>query len=75
MVERMKSSDDPNLIRWRLVLGRYSNDRLPQKMNERERRIEQALDFLYSREYRGRGVREDKSREGSLDPSQLSVPT
>jgi len=32
------------------------------------------LDFLYSREYEGRGVREEKDRTGTLDPSQLTVP-
>jgi Mg-chelatase subunit ChlD len=36
-------------------------------------RIETALDFLYSREYRGRGVREMRS-PGTLDPSQLTLP-
>jgi Mg-chelatase subunit ChlD len=35
--------------------------------------MEAALDFLYSREYKGRGVR-DRPREGTLDPSQISVP-
>jgi Mg-chelatase subunit ChlD len=36
--------------------------------------MEAALDFLYSREYKGRGVR-DRQQAGSLDPSQLNVPS
>lgn len=36
--------------------------------------MEAALDFLYSREYEGRGVR-DRQQAGTLDPSQLSVPS
>ncbi len=38
-----------------------------------QQRLETALDYLYSREYSGRGVRE-RGAAGSLDPSQLSVP-
>jgi Mg-chelatase subunit ChlD len=39
--------------------------------------MEAALDFLYSREYKGRGVRDrpQAGSPGSLDPSQLNVPT
>ena len=61
------------LKRWRLVLGRYAQERMPVGMSEQELRMQQALDYLYSREYHGRGVREEK-REGSLDPSVISVP-
>src|SRR5215469_15470371 len=47
-------------------------------MSAEQQRIENALDFLYSREYRGRGVRDEQERtgprEGSLDPTQLTVP-
>lgn len=58
--------------RWRLVLGRFAAQNLPATLDAREARMERALDFLYSREYLGRGVRD---RTGSLDPSQLSIPT
>lgn len=60
--------------RWRLVLGRFAEKRLPGGMSTREKRMEAALDYLYSREYTGRGVR-DRGGAGSLDPSQLNVPT
>ena len=43
-------------------------------MSARDARMEAALDYLYSREYKGRGVR-DRNQAGSLDPSQINVPT
>ena len=63
------------LMRWRLVLGRFAADGLPGTLAGDAARMDAALDFLYGREYRGRGAREGGSREGSLDPSQLTVPT
>lgn len=61
------------LPRWRLVLGRYADEPLGGgELSGRQLRMERALDFLYSREYEGRGQRE--TREGSLDPSQIAVP-
>jgi Mg-chelatase subunit ChlD len=65
------------LGRWRLVLGKYARERIDIDMSSEARRIEKALDFLYSREYQGRGVRGDEesdSRSGGLDPSQLTIP-
>src|SRR6516162_8278582 len=81
----MSNTLDPNLVRWRLVLGHYAEERLPGGLAGRDQRIGAALDFLYSREYKGRGVRPDTTRhdatkqetdkkEGTLDPSQLEVP-
>ena len=61
---------EETLVRWRLVLGRYAKNALPMPQEEQAKRREEALDFLYGREYSGRGVRE----HGSLDPSQLTVP-
>lgn len=61
-----------SLQRWRLVLGHYSKKSLGTELDARNLKMEQALDFLYSREYKGRGVRPSG---GSLDPSQLNVPT
>ncbi len=67
-------------VRWRLVLGRYANRHLNPELNSEARRKEQVLDYLYSREYGGRGMRgregalSPSKREGSLDPSQMSVP-
>ena len=59
--------------RWRLVLGKYAQERLGAPGGADARR-DAALDYLYGREYRGRGVREDK-QGGSLDPSQMTLVT
>ena len=62
--------------RWRLVLGRYAESRLGAA-GGRGARLDGALEYLYGREYRGRGLREgggDKG-PGSLDPSQLTLVT
>ena len=45
------------LARWRLVLGRFSEDGIPGSLDARGQRMEAALDYLYGREYAGRGVR------------------
>lgn len=73
---------DP-VIRWRHVLGRFAEAQLPCQMNATQQRMEQALEFLYGQEYSGRGVRGTSGSKGSttdkqagsLDPSQLNVPT
>jgi len=74
----MNNTQAATLARWRLVLGKYARDQISVGMSPEEQRIENALDFLYSREYKGRGVRdaEDLTRErtGTLDPTQLTVP-
>jgi Mg-chelatase subunit ChlD len=69
------------VARWRLVLGKYAQDKLSGGgLSAEQMRMEQALDYLYSREYRGRGVRgqdggdDEKGKGGSLDPSQISIP-
>jgi Mg-chelatase subunit ChlD len=64
------------LERWRLVLGRFSRPQLNTSLGATQQRMEAALDYLYSREYRGRGLREDSpaSPEGGTDPSQFTVP-
>jgi Mg-chelatase subunit ChlD len=71
-------SSETTLSRWRLILGHYAKDQINIPMSAEQQRIESALDFLYSREYRGRGVRDENdltgSRSGTLDPSQLTVP-
>ncbi len=58
--------------RWRLLLGSYAAKKLPP-LDGDAARLDAALDFLYGREYEGRGQRPagddtDKS-PGSLDPS------
>jgi len=72
----MKRESPTAMNRWRLVLGQYAQPCLPCELTAEQMRMEQALDFLYSREYRGRGVRQrgPGGRCGSLDPSQISVP-
>jgi Mg-chelatase subunit ChlD len=74
----MNSVQKTTLARWRLVLGQYAKDQLVVGLTHEQQRIENALDFLYSREYQGRGVRGEQDRKGprsaGLDPSQLTVP-
>lgn len=60
--------------RWRLVLGKYAEKRIASSGQEIDRRRDQVLDYLYGREYEGRGVRKEPSA-GSLDPSQLTLVT
>ncbi len=60
----------PALERWRLVLGRYAERQSP-KLSGDAQRLDLALDYLYGREYQGRGLRE--ASPGSLDASQLTV--
>lgn len=65
------------LERWRLVLGKYSDQRLRglgATMSDGSARMDGALEFLYGREYQGRGLRGEVG-PGSLDPSQLTLVT
>lgn len=57
------------LERWRLVLGKYSRQRLGQAgEGTGEARMAEALDYLYGREYEGRGVRPDGSGAPTVGP-------
>jgi Mg-chelatase subunit ChlD len=62
------------LDRWRLVLGKYSDQRLGSKLSGTASRMDAALEFLYGREYQGRGLRSELG-PGSLDPSQITLVT
>ena len=62
------------LTRWRLVLGRFAEKRLGVPMSAQAARMEAALDYLYSRDTRVAGCG-NTAREGSLDPSQVNVPS
>lgn len=67
------------LDRWRLVLGKFAQNGLHggaqgSRLGGTPARLDQALEFLYGREYRGRGVREP-AQPGSLDASQLTLVT
>ena len=72
------NSASSNLNRWRLILGKYSDEEI--KFSEGEEGLaymdmDSLLDFLYSKEYSEEdGVRKD-SRRGSLDSSKLTVPS
>ncbi len=64
--------------RWRLLLGRYAKQHLPDLAGQ-DARLEQTLDALYQREYRQRGVRGDPAERregqgGGLEASQLDIP-
>ena len=59
------------LQRWRLALGRYA-DRSLGGLTGVAGEMDATLDYLYSREYEGRGIERDKG-PGSLDPTQLKA--
>ncbi len=61
--------------RWRLVLGAGTEEVLGALPDEESQAREEALAFLYDREYGpGRNVRGSGRGPGSLDTSQLTVP-
>lgn len=63
--------------RWRLVLGRYAHKRMPGGAGGLQGgydRMDRALEYLYGREYKGRGLR-GEPQAGSLDASQLTLVT
>jgi Mg-chelatase subunit ChlD len=64
------------LERWRLVLGKYADQRLHGQggLQGVHGRMDRALDYLYGREYQGRGLRGEIG-PGSLDASQLTLVT
>lgn len=66
--------------RWRLVLGQYGQKQLGAPQSGRQARMDRAMQYLYGREYKGRGLRErsgdrEQGRGGTLDPSALTVPS
>ncbi len=68
-------SQQQQLQRWRLVLGKFAQQQLQgqgQNLQGVHGRMDAALDFLYGREYKGRGLRGDGG-PGSLDGSQLTL--
>jgi Mg-chelatase subunit ChlD len=74
--ERRPGGKHGALRRWRLVLGKYAGDALGHSLDGKGQRMDRALEYLYAREYAGRGVRPEGGPRGpgSLDPSQLTVP-
>ena len=66
---------ETSLGRWRLMLGKYAERQMPDCMTPAQQRMSVAMERLYSREYRQRGVRQGRQLgPGSLDPSQLNIP-
>jgi Mg-chelatase subunit ChlD len=68
--------------RWRLILGRYSEQQLGAAPGgSTQERMEAALDYLYGREYDGRGLRGDggdgsgDGAEGMAGGQGASAPT
>lgn len=62
-------SDHEVLRRWRLVLGRYAKQSIdPSDMSSHDQMLDQSLDYLYGREYDGRGI---MRQGGTLDASQI----
>lgn len=67
-------SEQEKLNRWRLLLGRYSENSLGNMSDSRSyEQMESMLDYLYSREYSGRGMAEEGRSYGN-EESQLTVP-
>jgi Mg-chelatase subunit ChlD len=68
------SSDRERLVRWRLVLGEGAEGALGCTLDGAAAAQDQALGYLYDREYgAGRNVR-SSTRSGGLGESQLTVP-
>jgi len=67
--------DQEMLRRWRLILGRYAEQSMDRAvMSDSDRLMEQSLDYLYSREYEGRGMmRTPAGSGGSLDDSAVTA--
>ena len=65
-------TDVEALRRWRLMLGHYAARPLSQgTFSAGDWKLDQALDYLYGREYEGRGLARTSGGAGSLDPTQL----
>lgn len=76
----MPDRDDTALARWRLVLGRFAEQRLPRALDgdPAYARMDPMLDYLYGREYARRGVRAGggvgAGREGGDARSSPTIP-
>src|SRR6202012_3167719 len=61
--------------RWRMALGRYSDNRLGSSgLGAEDLRRDQLLERIYAERGRQRGLRLGSNRKGSLDPSQITIP-
>ena len=69
---------DETARRWRLVLGRYADGRLPadQVLGGQDSLLEETLGYLFDREYTQRGDRlAGRGSGGTLDPTALTAIT
>jgi Mg-chelatase subunit ChlD len=63
------------LLRWRMALGRYSDNRLGRSgLQAEDLQRDQLLERIYAERGRQRGLRLGSNRKGSLDPSQIAIP-
>ena len=65
------------MARWRLMLGRFADNAMPNALDGPKSQMDAALDYLYGREYQGRGMRDGKpgdSRQGGSEASQITIP-
>lgn len=72
----MSMRDEHAAERWRLVLGKYAQRLQESNLSGESARMDAALDYLYGREYHGRGLRKDSTagaKGGSLDASQITL--
>lgn len=65
--------DEQTLARWRLVLGRFADRCLGGCGPGQYSQMDRVLDYLYGREYAGRGVRAG-GKAGGDEASLLTVP-
>jgi Mg-chelatase subunit ChlD len=74
----MSETPDVSLARWRLILGRFADNAMPNCLDGQKSRMDAALDYLYGREYRGRGMRDgnggSEDRTGGSGASQITIP-
>jgi hypothetical protein len=84
--QSVAAAPESDLLRWRLVLGRFAEPSLGNcgGAGSKQSRMDRVLDYLYGREYGGRGVRGQGAggagkgtadgRSGGQGESALSVP-
>ena len=60
-----------SLERWRLVLGKYAERLEQDRLSGRQGRMDATLEYLYGREYQGRGLRGDG--QGGPGPGSLAA--
>lgn len=52
--------------RWRLILGQFAEEQMPQTLGKQGAQADRVLDFLYNREYKRRGLRLGRSGTGPM---------